>query len=111
MTALKEELLKKFSPDDSDSLGTQFFTDAQQRVQQSNSVDVSLQRKKFYVDILFYPHFLCLIILSPFVQLASIFDDDGPDLFRSISKHNEPSAMDISNLLSVNQLLESVSNF
>lgn len=79
VTALKEELLKKFSPDDSDSLGTQFFTDAQQRVQQSNSVD-----------------------------LASIFDDDGPDLFRSISKHNEPSAMDISNLLSVNQLLESV---
>uniref|UniRef100_A0A0V0IY41 Uncharacterized protein n=1 Tax=Solanum chacoense TaxID=4108 RepID=A0A0V0IY41_SOLCH len=79
VSALREELLKKFSPDDSDSLGTQFFTDAQQRAQQSNSVD-----------------------------LTSIFDDDGPDLFYSSSKQNELSAMEIPNLLSVNQLLESV---
>ncbi|MCD7448951.1 hypothetical protein HAX54_047563 [Datura stramonium] len=79
VSATREELLKKFSPDDSDSLGTQFFTDAQQRAKQSNSVD-----------------------------LASIFDDDGPDLFQSSSKQNEQSAMEISNLLSVNQLLESV---
>ncbi|KAK6791200.1 hypothetical protein RDI58_010281 [Solanum bulbocastanum] len=79
VSALREELLKKFSPDDSDSLGTQFFTDAQQRAQQSNSVD-----------------------------LTSIFDDDGPDLFHSSSKQNEQSAMEIPNLLSVNQLLESV---
>ncbi|XP_010319193.1 protein SEMI-ROLLED LEAF 2 isoform X3 [Solanum lycopersicum] len=79
VSALREELLKKFSPDDSDSLGTQFFTDAQQRAQQSNLVD-----------------------------LTSIFDDDGPDLFHSSSKQNEQSAMEIPNLLSVNQLLESV---
>ncbi|XP_060185208.1 protein SEMI-ROLLED LEAF 2 isoform X2 [Lycium barbarum] len=79
VSATREELLKKFSPDDSDSLGTQFFTDAQQRAQQSNAVD-----------------------------LASIFDDDGPDLFQSGSEQNEQSAMEIPNLLSVNQLLESV---
>ncbi|KAM3280808.1 protein SEMI-ROLLED LEAF 2 isoform X1 [Capsicum chacoense] len=79
MSATREELLKKFSPDDSDSLGTQFFTDAQQRAQQSNSVD-----------------------------LSSIFDDNGPDLFQSGSEQKEQSAVDIPNLLSVNQLLESV---
>ncbi|XP_059309283.1 protein SEMI-ROLLED LEAF 2 isoform X2 [Lycium ferocissimum] len=79
VSATREELLKKFSPDDSDSLGTQFFTDAQQRAQQSKAVD-----------------------------LASIFDDDGPDLFQSGSEQNEQSAMEIPNLLSVNQLLESV---
>ncbi|CAN4089923.1 unnamed protein product [Withania somnifera] len=79
VSATRERLRKKFSPDDSDSLGTQFFSDAQQRAQQSNSVD-----------------------------LASIFDDDGPDSFQSGSKHNEQSAMEIPNLLSVNQLLESV---
>ncbi|CAN4107200.1 unnamed protein product [Withania somnifera] len=76
-SATRKHLHKKLPPDDSDSLGTQFFTDAQQRAQQSNSVD-----------------------------LASIFD--GPDLFESGSKQNEQSAMEIPNLLSVNQLLESV---
>lgn len=55
--------------------------------------------------------FLCLIIRSPVVQLTSIFDDDGPDLFHSSSKQNEQSAMEIPNLLSVNQLLECVSDF
>lgn len=79
VSATREELLKKFSPDDSDSLGTQFFSDAQQRAQQSNSVD-----------------------------LASIFDDDGPDLFQSGSEQNEQSSMEIPNLLSVSQLLDSV---
>ncbi|KAK4371504.1 hypothetical protein RND71_010979 [Anisodus tanguticus] len=79
VSATREELLKKFSPDDSVSLGTQFFSDAQQRAQQSNSVD-----------------------------LTSIFDDDGPDLFQSSSKQNEQSSLEIPNLLSVNQLLESV---
>ncbi|KAJ8565062.1 hypothetical protein K7X08_001522 [Anisodus acutangulus] len=79
LSGTREELLKKFSPDDSDSLGAQFFTDAHQRAQQSNSVD-----------------------------LSSIFDDDGPDLFQSSSKQNEQSTLEIPNLLSVNQLLESV---
>ncbi|XP_009610937.1 protein SEMI-ROLLED LEAF 2 isoform X2 [Nicotiana tomentosiformis] len=79
VSATREELLKEFSPDDSDSLGSQFLADAQHRVQQSNSVD-----------------------------LSSILDDDGPDLSQSSSKQNEQSAMEIPNLLSVNQLLESV---
>nr|XP_009789122.1 PREDICTED: protein EFR3 homolog B isoform X2 [Nicotiana sylvestris] len=79
VSATREELLKEFSPDDSDSLGSQFFADAQHRVQQSNSVD-----------------------------LSSILDDDGPDLSQSSSKQNEQYAMEIPNLLSVNQLLESV---
>lgn len=45
------------------------------------------------------------------MQLSSIFDDNGPDLFQSGSEQKEQSAVDIPNLLSVNQLLESVSAF
>ncbi|KAL3533790.1 hypothetical protein ACH5RR_007311 [Cinchona calisaya] len=85
---VRERLLTDFLPDDACSLGTQFFTGTSESVRQSKEKDEKIQREA-----------------GPIFTLD---DDSLPDSFDSSLKRNQQLAIEIPDLLSVNQLLESV---
>ncbi|CAI9099950.1 OLC1v1036852C1 [Oldenlandia corymbosa var. corymbosa] len=85
---IKEQLLNRFTPDGVCNLGAQFFSDAPEKEHSSHHNDDKAQGEA-----------------GP---IFSIDDDSLPDQFESSLKPNPQLAIDIPDLLSVNQLLESV---
>ncbi|XP_057467859.1 protein SEMI-ROLLED LEAF 2 isoform X2 [Actinidia eriantha] len=105
---IREQLLTEFLPDDVCPLGAQFM-DAPRRVNQfdsndDNSVEViTVDLVKIYHSKLS----IKLIVLIFTVQAGPIFATDD-DSFGSQDNHNSEQAIETFDLLSVNQLLESV---
>ncbi|KAI8562205.1 hypothetical protein RHMOL_Rhmol03G0016500 [Rhododendron molle] len=86
MSIIREQLLNDFVPDDVCPLGAQFM-DLPRTVYQFDPNDNNSTEEA-----------------SPFFSI----DDDAPDTFGSQPKHNSEHALETFDLLSVNQLLESV---
>ncbi|XP_057959815.1 protein SEMI-ROLLED LEAF 2-like isoform X2 [Malania oleifera] len=86
---IKEQLLNEFLPDDVCPLGAQLFMETPGRVNQFDS----RLNKSFEEEA---------------APIFAIDDYSFPDSFESQSKHNTELTMENPNLLSVNQLLESV---
>ncbi|KAI3446472.1 hypothetical protein Pfo_003137 [Paulownia fortunei] len=85
---IREQLLKEFSPDDLCSLGGQLFTDSPKKGHQVDSYNVKSLEKA--------------------VSICGIDDDPYPDSIESSFPHNSRLTIEFPNLLSVDQLLQSV---
>jgi len=88
LSTIREQLLNEFVPDDVCPLGSQLFMGSSYKIRR-----VDLENNES---------------LKGVAPVFSIEDDSLADSFESQTKHDSELALEIPNLLSVNQLLESV---
>ncbi|KAK6127353.1 hypothetical protein DH2020_038896 [Rehmannia glutinosa] len=88
VATVREQLLKEFSPDDLCSLGGSLFTDSPKKGHQMDSYNVKSLEKA--------------------VSICGIDDDPHSDSIESNFPHNSKLTIEFPNLLSVDQLLQSI---